>query len=100
MDRYKSLLPNMQKNIYIRNVRNIFNSANAVTQKCGRNNRNSGVFRPADLHFAVEAVTAFDDVFFQNGSPLTLFYLGCVKGTIKSFGNIDDSMSQPLSING
>ena len=76
---------NAEQDRNVTDVWYILDDAAVFRKDGGRDDSNDCIFCTADLHFTVQAVTAFNDVFFQNGSPLTLFYLGCVKGTIESF---------------
>ena len=89
---------NAEQDRNVTDVWHIFNDTAIFGKDGGRDNSNDRILCAADLHFAIQAIAAFNDVFFQYGSPLTLFIW--VAGTIESFGNIDDSMSQPFSING
>ncbi len=56
---------NGQKHIGIADLGNIFNTANALDQKRGRDYRNSGIFRTAYLNFTVKGYSAVNNIFIQ-----------------------------------
>ena len=63
-----------EQDCYVTDVWNIFNDTTVFCEDGCRDNGYNSIFSAADLHLAIEAVSAFNNVFFQNGSPLTLFF--------------------------
>ena len=63
---------NAQHGDHVADIRYIFKAANILRQKRGRDNRDGGVFRAADLDFTRQPVSAVDHKLFQNESPLSL----------------------------
>ena len=58
-----------QQHIGIADLGNIFDPADAVDQKRRGDDRDSGVFRPADLHFAAQCRAAVDNILFHVIAP-------------------------------
>ena len=64
------MLQDFQAHGHIGDLRQIFNPADAVHQQSGRNNRNSGILRAADLYFTKQGLSTLYNILCQN---LTLF---------------------------
>ena len=59
------LLQNFQAHSHIGDLGDIFNTAHAVYQQCGGDDRDRGILGAADLHFAKQGLTALYNIFCQ-----------------------------------